>query len=274
MSKVSIYETGWLNLVFDGRNKEYGAYQLRQENPKTTIFALFAGFMLLATVVSIPMAINYFSVNKMVIEETPEIEKIVQVTDLFPPLPQLPEKQFLPITKEPEAEIDEKVPLKDPVIVKPIDANESIAKNTDPIPVKTNPNPNTGTSGTAIAAGTGPSTTTTTTIPVDYGNTIIPAAALDKLPEFPGGLTKFREFVGTNFEKPDSEEGKNVTVNVYFVVEKDGSLTDIQVRKDPGYGLGKEAVRVLKSLRTKWKPGIIAGKPVRTSYTLPITVRL
>ena len=51
-------------------------------------------------------------------------------------------------------------------------------------------------------------------------------------------------------------------------------MTDIQVKRDPGYGLGKEAVRVLKSLRTKWTPGILEGKPVRTAYNLPITVQM
>ncbi len=271
MSKVSIYETSWLNLVFDGRNKEYGAYQLRQENPKTTIFALFAGFMLLATVVSIPMAINYFSVNKVILEETPEIDRVVQVTDLLPQQPKLPEKQVLPVIKKTEPDAPKPdVPLKNPVIVKPIDATDNVAKNKDATPAT--PTTNIGTSGTTTTTVTGPSTPAST--PVDYGNTIIPAAALDKLPEFPGGLTKFREFVGNNFEKPDTDEERTVTVNVYFVIEKDGSLTDIQVRKDPGYGLGKEAIRVLKSLKTKWKPGIIAGKPVRTAYNLPITVRM
>ena len=50
-------------------------------------------------------------------------------------------------------------------------------------------------------------------------------------------------------------------------------MTDIQVKRDPGFGLGKEAIRVLKSLRTKWSPGMIDGKAVRTSYNLPITIK-
>jgi protein TonB len=58
------------------------------------------------------------------------------------------------------------------------------------------------------------------------------------------------------------------------VIEKDGSMTNIHVKRDPGYGLGKEAIRVLKSLRTKWTPGIINSKPVRTAYDLPITVQM
>ena len=63
-------------------------------------------------------------------------------------------------------------------------------------------------------------------------------------------------------------------VYVSFVIEKDGSMTDIQVKRDPGYGMGKEAIRVLKSLKTKWSPGMIGSKAVRTAYNLPITVQM
>jgi protein TonB len=59
-----------------------------------------------------------------------------------------------------------------------------------------------------------------------------------------------------------------------FVIEKDGSMTDIKVVRNPGYGLDKEAIRVLKSLRTKWSAGMKNGKKVRTQYTLPILVKM
>ena len=80
--------------------------------------------------------------------------------------------------------------------------------------------------------------------------------------------------MGNNFEKPEIEGERTIRVLVSFVIEKDGSMTDIRVQRDPGYGLGKEAIRVLKSLRTKWSPGMIGSKPVRTSYNLPITVQM
>jgi protein TonB len=60
---------------------------------------------------------------------------------------------------------------------------------------------------------------------------------------------------------------------IAFVIEKDGTMTDIRILKDPGYGLGQEAVRVLKSLKTKWNPGILNSKPMRTAYTLPIIIK-
>jgi protein TonB len=94
------------------------------------------------------------------------------------------------------------------------------------------------------------------------------------MPEFPGGIQKFYNYVGNNFEKPEIDELNNYKVYVAFVIERDGSMSDIKVIKDPGFGLGREAVRVLKSLKTKWSPGMIGSKPVRTAYNLPITVQM
>jgi protein TonB len=98
------------------------------------------------------------------------------------------------------------------------------------------------------------------------------SGALDQLPEFPGGIAKFYSYVGSNFEKPEIDVLKKIRIEVYFVIETDGSMTNILVKRNPGYGLEKEAIRVLKSLKTKWTPGIIDGIAVRTSYALPIII--
>ncbi len=69
--------------------------------------------------------------------------------------------------------------------------------------------------------------------------------------------------VGKKFRTPDDiESGGKMQVFVYFVVERDGSLSDMKATRDPGYGLGNEAIRVLKSIKTKWSPGIQNNKPV------------
>jgi protein TonB len=90
-------------------------------------------------------------------------------------------------------------------------------------------------------------------------------------PDFPGGIEKFYKFVGNNYRTPE-EEGLKGKVYVTFVVEKDGSLTDIKVVRDIGYGTGTEAVRVLKKC-PKWNPGEQNGKKVRVQYSLPITIQ-
>ena len=90
-------------------------------------------------------------------------------------------------------------------------------------------------------------------------------------PDFPGGLQKFYNFIGKNFQVPD-EKGLKGKIFVSFVVEKDGSLTDIKVLRDIGYGTGKEAVRVLKSC-PRWNSGEQYGKKVRVLYSLPISIQ-
>lgn len=94
------------------------------------------------------------------------------------------------------------------------------------------------------------------------------------MPEFPGGINKFYNYIGKNFETPEVNGESSIRIYVSFVVEKDGSMSNIQVKNDPGYGLGNEAVRVLKSMKTKWSPGMMGTKPVRTSYNLPITIQM
>lgn len=95
--------------------------------------------------------------------------------------------------------------------------------------------------------------------------------ATEAKPEFPGGIQAFYTFVGNNFRMPDEKDLKG-KVFITFIVEKDGSLTDIKTIRDIGYGTGEEAVRVLK-LSPKWIPGEIDGKPVRVQYSLPINIQ-
>ncbi|MCC9062843.1 M56 family metallopeptidase [Flavobacterium piscisymbiosum] len=97
-------------------------------------------------------------------------------------------------------------------------------------------------------------------------------ADVEKLPEFPGGLTKFYKFIGENFKM--SAEANKIKIKgkayMQFIIEKDGTLSDIKTIKDPGYGLGDEAIRVLK-LSPKWTAATQEGKAVRVMYSLPIT---
>jgi len=95
-----------------------------------------------------------------------------------------------------------------------------------------------------------------------------------KQPEYPGGITEFYKFVGINFKIP-LEANKNKIAGkilIKFMVEKDGSLSNFKMEKDLGYGLGDEAIRVIKR-SPKWIPGSEDGKVVRVEYSLPITIQ-
>lgn len=94
-------------------------------------------------------------------------------------------------------------------------------------------------------------------------------------PEPIGGMRAFMEYISKNYDYPQAaiEEGVNGQIQVAFIVEKDGSLTDIRIIRDLGHGTGDAAIRVLQS-SSKWAPGIQNGRPVRVAYTLPIRLNL
>ena len=105
-------------------------------------------------------------------------------------------------------------------------------------------------------------------------NTVYNMAGLQVQPEFPGGLKAFYDFILSNFKDPIVEDGpKTLKAYISFIVEKDGSVTNIKLLRDPGYGVGNEAIRVLK-LSPNWKPGEQNDKPVRASFNLPITINI
>ncbi len=97
---------------------------------------------------------------------------------------------------------------------------------------------------------------------------------LEKQPEFPGGLVEFYKYVNKNFTIPEINKDLTAKIYVSFVIEKDGTISDIKVLRDPGYGLGEEAKRVMESIDQKWTPAIKDGQPVRASYNLPITINI
>lgn len=274
MSKLSLYEANWINLVFENKNKEYGAYQLRQESAKTSFIALFMGVLLCASLVSIPSIVGLLSPEKALPELIPDtIDQIIQVTKIFPNQVKKIEQPALPtVIQQKPAVLIERQQFTNPIIAKAELATPNIAKNIENTTPISDSSDGTAITGTNPVASPG----TTNTIPAiaDYGNAVVTSALLDKLPEFPGGIAKFYTFIGKNFENPEINAERNIKIYVSFVVEKDGSMTDIHVKNDPGYGLGTEAIRVLKSLRTKWAPGMIESKAVRTAYNLPIIVQV
>ena len=102
------------------------------------------------------------------------------------------------------------------------------------------------------------------------GNAAYSTNVINAHPEFPGGSNGFSEFISKNYKAPNIK-GLKGKVFVEFVVEVDGSLVDIKVIRDLGYGTGEEAIRVLKE-SPLWTPGIYDGKLIRVRYSLPITI--
>lgn len=273
MSNVSIFEKKWIDLVFENKNQDYGAYQLRQENPKTTATAFMYAIVFLFCVSGIGMLFSSFG-TKAIIEPAVFLSPPITITNVIYP----PKTDPIVIPKlNPITKIKDAISKKDLIhvqVVKATDFPDEIKNNNDP---KTNPNPlENGVVGGIVSdnLSNGKGKDEIKTVPaVISNNTIENSVNLDVMPEFPGGISKFYEYVGNNFEKPELESGTILTVYVAFVIEKDGKMTDIKVIRNPGFGMEVEAIRVLKSLKINWKAGIKDGQKVRTLYTLPIKVK-
>lgn len=270
MSNVSIFEKKWIDLVFEGKNKQYGAYQLRQESQKTTLLAFISGILFIALLSGIGIFFSSFSAKPPMKHENPITDSIV-VT----PYHSEPETIIPPISSSASSVVDNDILINAPMVVAPKDASEPNVPRTDELPTT---NPTNGTEG-GTGTNTNPENGSGTSSNGTESATKLPtgpviAAVLDEQPEFPGGIDKFRKQVGEKFKTPELDEATIISVLVSFVIEKDGTMSDIKVLKNPGYGLDTEAIRVLKSIKTKWKPGKIQGQFMRTQYTLPIKIQL
>jgi periplasmic protein TonB len=252
--KLDIFTNLWLDIVFEGRNKSYGAYELRKENPKTAVKALVIGTVIFSLLVSAPLIAGFLPD----FSKPDEVITIGKVTDLgkVPP----PPPPNLPPPPPPQQTV---VKFVKPVVAKADDVTEEPPKVTE-IKDKI---------GTVDVKGTedAPPTVDPVSDVVSDGNEIYSSAGLEVQPEFPGGWPGFGKFIQKNFQYPEGEE-INGKVIVTFVVEKDGSLTDIKVLRDLGYGTGAEAIRVLKRM-PKWSPGEQNGRKVRCTYSLPIVLQ-
>lgn len=110
---------------------------------------------------------------------------------------------------------------------------------------------------------------------VDNGDNSRVYALVEKQPSFPGGTQSFLQYLASNIKYPAEDRKNNVQGRVVaqFVVEKDGSLSDVKVLRTPSAAMGEEAVRVL-SISPKWTPALQGGRPVRAQYTVPVNFTL
>lgn len=258
--KLDLLKNQWLDIVFDGRNKLYGAYELRKTNGKTTMRSFIIGGIIFTFLVSIPVLANLLP------EDTEDNTLDQKITTVKLPPKEKP-KENLPPPPPPPPKVDQ-VKFVKPVVAKaeevveePPKIKEIVDKKLGAETIKGDPDAEL----TVEPVGNGPKDV------VEEDNNIYNTAGIEVKPDFPGGIDKFYKFVGKNYQVPE-EEGLKGKVFVSFVVEKDGSLTDIKVIRDIGYGTGKEAIRVLKSC-PKWTPGEQNGKKVRVLYSLPINIQ-
>ena len=262
--KLDIIKNQWLDIVFEGRNKIYGAYELRKSNRKTTVKALVIGSLIFSAAIAAPLITS-------LLPDSTEEEEVKEVKMAAVKLPPKKEeiKPNMPPPPPPPPKVDQ-VKFVKPVVAKAEEVTEDPPKIVELKDKKVGAETIKGDPDAVLTVdepvGKGPVAEV-----VQEDNTVYNTAGIEVKPDFPGGIEKFYKFVGNNYKTPE-EEGLKGKVYVTFVVEKDGSLTDIKVLRDIGYGTGAEAIRVLKKC-PKWTPGEQNGKKVRVLYSLPITIQ-
>ncbi|MFA6247529.1 MAG: TonB family protein [Mucilaginibacter sp.] len=268
-SKLDILNQQWIDVVFAGRNKKYGAYELRKDNPRNTNKALLIGvaaFVLLISFKTILNAIDGFipkadekvKVTEVVLPPPPVNEEVKPPPPPpEPPKPKVDQVRFPPPVVKPDNEVREK----EPPTVKELEV-------ADPGPKDQKGDPN-----AAITIDEPVGNADVKQVVEENPNQIF--TAVEQVPTFPGGESGFNKYLSKAIRYPAIARENNVQgrVIVQFVVERDGSLTDIKVVRGIGSGCDEEAMRALKA-SPKWKPGIQNGRPVRVQYSVPVSFAL
>lgn len=268
------------DLVFEGRNKEYGAYELRKINPKYAAIATaisIAIFVAAVVFTKIDLRGGKGKEEKKVVveaidvelppEEIPQIEDVPPPPPPPPPPPEAPQVKFVEMVVKKDNEVADK---KITTVEEAKDDSKAISTvnkegDGDAKPKVVDETPK--------SFGTGPAQPVREKEDVDDRQ--YEFFEISEQPEFPGGAAAMQTYIAKNIKYPDValENGIEGTVTVEFVVDRDGSIKDVKVLKDPGGGLGKEAERVIKSM-PKWKPGKQRDTAVKVKMRAPVRFRL
>ena len=279
MAKIDLYDPKWVDMVFAGKNQEYGAYQLRKGTSKRNITALL---ILLITAGLIGGVLAYKVHMQKLDEERQAYMEQLELSKLQEQAKK--EKKEDPVIKakiEPKKVVEqvrETQKFTAPEIKKDELVNEeNMVKDQADLDEK-------------VAVGTKDQEGTKDRTDVAIRNDIAVNTneseekkevankvfdVVEQMPSFPGGNEALMKFLSENVKYPvvAQENGVQGRVVVSFVVERDGSITDVKVVRSVDPSLDKEATRVVKSM-PNWIPGKQNGAAVRVKYNVPVSFRL
>jgi protein TonB len=265
---VNINSLEWCDIIFEGKNKEYGAYAMRLSSSKRHIVAFGCVVLLMAMVMAMPKIMN--AIKPAAIQTTysdgfvlsglpielPEDKQIIE-TKLTPPPPALIRSIiYNPPVITPDDEVADK------------NAMRSIEELNE--------------FGGAIGNVTvdtenrrGELAEPNMTIPIDPPAVETPVIHCEQMPVFPGGTSELMSYLQKNLRYPQMaiDVGIEGRVILKFVVSKTGGISDVQVVKGIDPSCDREAVRVVSSM-PNWIPGAQNGNPVAVYFTLPVVFRL
>lgn len=274
MSKVDLIDSGWVDLVFEGRNQAYGAYKLRKNTGKRNMLAII---IVIALAILGIAAINLiaFINSQQKVEVTTDVE-----------LSQLAQKKEAKVEKKAPVKVEEQKPIEKvkssvkfvpPVIKKDNEVKpEEEMKSQDDLNKTKTAIGSFDVKGNDDAAGEvlkAKEVIAQPEPPKEEETKVFDV--VEQMPQFPGGPSALFEYLSKNIKYPvvAEENGVQGRVIVTFVVERDGSITDVKVVKSVDSSLDKEAQRVVRNM-PHWIPGKQNGSAVRVKYTVPVTFRL
>ena len=256
MAKIDLTSQEWCDLIFEGRNKDYGAYKMRARAARRLNFSVVLVIVIAAVGFSIPRLITMVTPEK----EEPEVkqEEVQKVQPVAPPPPALKSsiKFTAPVIKK-----DEEVADEDQMRTQEELTESKVAISIADI------------QGTDEEGGE---------LVEDLKQVVTEAPVeeevfnmVEQAPQFPGGQAELMAYLSKNIHYPviAQENGIQGSVVCQFVVGSDGSIRDIVVARSLDPSCDKEAVRVIQSM-PKWIPGRQNGKAVSVRYTLPVRFRL
>ncbi|HIV85057.1 energy transducer TonB [Marseilla massiliensis] len=274
MSKIDLIDNSWVDLVFEGKNHSYGAYRLRKNTGKRNLASIIIVLVAIVVIMAAVWA-------KIAIENAMP-KKVAITTDV----------ELSQLAKKKEAKVERKEPVKIEMEQKVVEKVKSSVKFTAPVIKKDEDvapedelKSQDDLAKTAVAIGSfdvkgndeaaGEVLKAKEVIAQEKPVEEKVFDVVEQMPQFPGGDAALFEYLSTHIKYPTiaEENGVQGRVIVTFVVERDGSITDVKVVKSVDPSLDKEASRVVAGM-PKWIPGKQNGSAVRVKYTVPVTFRL
>ena len=276
MSKIDLISGEWTELVFAGRNQAYGAYKLRQGTGKRNVISIIAVVCLIIACqvgLTIKKAADAEAAKRAAMNQAVELSKLEQ-----PKKAEVKQKQ---VKVEPEKVVEQvksSIKFTAPVIKKDSEVKpEDELKTQDQImetktaigsfDVKGNDDVN----GEVLKA----KEVIAQPEPPKHEEESKVFEVVEQMPSFPGGNGALLEYLATHVKYPvvAQENGVQGRVIVSFVVERDGSITDVRVVRSVDPSLDREAARVVSSM-PRWTPGKQNGSAVRVKYNVPVMFKL
>lgn len=277
---VDLTSQEWRDIVFEGKNKDFGAYKLREASPARHTRAIVSVLIALA-IILVLLILSVSGVFAKADDDEVAITTEQEIVTYDEPEEEVEEEEIFVPQEEPEEiiapeEVANSQQVTDLLIVKDEEIDESKqVKDTEKVLE------NEAAIGSVdITEGVNDLNKTIITEQVIEQPKVedeqpMSIAMVEQKPEFPGGEAAMYKWLSDNIVYPSaaSEEGVQGRVVVEFVVDRDGSITNVKVVRQRHPALDKEALRVIKAM-PKWIPGRNNGQPVKVTYTLPVTFKL